>query len=110
MEKPSAPTDDTSTADGAPLTDAVPAWAGFTAAGTKPGDRIYHEAKLTPFGVFSLTAPGEIVPSVLSAGQTIGPDVVVTGNDGTYSGMKSENLMTGKSPRYDKFGKHLLVR
>lgn len=73
------------------------------------GDWIYYEEALTPLAQSSLSDSNAVVTSVLSANQVIGLDVVVVGNAGSYTGIKSENLMAGKSISYSQFGKHVLV-
>ncbi|MHB9037312.1 MAG: sugar-binding protein [Armatimonadota bacterium] len=89
--------------------NSIPSAAGFQAAGRVDGDWIYYEVAATPFHFFSLDGNGLVV-SPLQMGDIIGLDVVVCGNNGTYTGMKSENMATGKSRNYNSIGRHILVQ
>ena len=88
-------------------TGSVPPSAGFEAAGKVDGEWIYYEVAMTPFEYFGgITGQPDIL-SPLSAGTVIGLDVCVVGHNGSqYTGMKSENMMTGKSSNWQKFGLH----
>ncbi|MHB1458771.1 MAG: chitobiase/beta-hexosaminidase C-terminal domain-containing protein [Armatimonadota bacterium] len=91
-----------------PHEQAIPAHAGFQAAGTVAGQWLNYEAAITPFHYFSLSGVG-IVPSTLVSGQIIGFDVCAVGHNGAYTGMKAENLLGGKSSDWTSIGRHLLV-
>jgi hypothetical protein len=88
---------------------AVPISANFQAAGQEVGDWLYYEAAITPFEFFGglLSQPNVLSP--VGLGYVIGLDVCAVGNNGTYTGMRSENLMTGKSGDYNQFGLHRLI-
>jgi len=84
-----------------------------SAAGSVDGEWIYYEVEMTPFTYLGIAATGDLSTSTVSTldvGDVIGLDVCVVGNNaGSYTGMKSENMMTGKSANWEKFGLHKLV-
>lgn len=88
--------------------NAVPAGAGFQAAGKVDGGWIYYEAAITPFKSFSLTGAGNVV-STLKPGDVLGLDVVAVGYASAYTGVKSENNMTGKSENYLAIAQHAIA-
>ena len=85
-----------------------------SATGSVDGQWIYYEVAMTPFTHFATLATGGDstgnIVSTLKAGDIIGLDVCVIGNSsGTYTGVKSENMMASKSSHWDRFGLHKLV-
>jgi hypothetical protein len=87
----------------------------FSAAGGVNGEWIYYEIEMTPFTYLRAYTDGNTSTSMVStldAGDVIGLDVCLVGNDagaGTYTGMKSENTKTGKAANWKQFGLHKLV-
>jgi hypothetical protein len=80
------------------------------ALGSINGEWLYYEMEVTPLTWFNLLDSSKNVVSTLDPNDVIGLDVCVVGNNaGTYTGMKSENMMTGKSGRWSAFGLHKLV-
>ena len=79
---------------------AIPASADFLYAAREAGGGwLYYEVAMTPFEFFGgLYSPAQAnVPTTLLAGEIVGVDVCIVGNaGGTYSGMRSENAMTGQ--------------
>jgi hypothetical protein len=102
-------------------TNAMPTEAGFQAAGKINGDWIYYEVAMTPFEYFGGLSGQPNILSPLHAGDQIGLDVCVVGNDGTannysnatppmagYTGMKSANLMPAKFAYWENLQVHPL--
>jgi hypothetical protein len=85
----------------------------FKVAGTISGNWLYYEIELTPFEYFGFYQDGSMsanIPATLKANDVIGLDVCALGHSATaYTGMKSENSMTGKSNDWSQFGLHKLV-
>lgn len=82
----------------------------FRAAGsTQSGGWIYYEAAITPFEYFGGYSGQPNILSTLQVNDVIGLDVCVVGNNGSYTGMKSENDMVGKAGNWELFGLHKLV-
>jgi hypothetical protein len=79
-------------------------------AGKLDGDWIYYEIEVTPFTYFGYVTGEASTITTLEAGDIIGLDVCVAGHSSSaYTGMKSENSMTGKSVNWQNFGLHVLV-
>jgi hypothetical protein len=91
-------------------TGSIPAETGLCAAGHADADGwIYYEVSMVPYDYFGgLTGKPNVI-STLSKGDVLGLDVCVVGHDSEdYTGMKSENLMKGKSGNWSNIGLHLL--
>ncbi|NLE28312.1 MAG: hypothetical protein GX629_01425 [Phycisphaerae bacterium] len=88
---------------------AVPSVCEFTAGGKEDGDWLYYEVAMTPFQYMGALLDKSSVSTPVVAGQVINLDVVAAGNNGMYTGMKSENMLQWKSQEYTKFGLHKLV-
>jgi uncharacterized protein (DUF2141 family) len=82
-------------------------------AGKIDGNWLYYEVEITPYDYFDRLVTGNLdtcVASKLKVNDVVGLDVCVVGNNnGTYTGMKSENALTGKSANWKNFGLHKLV-
>jgi hypothetical protein len=82
------------------------------AAGSIDGEWLYYEFELTPFTFLDSYLAGDLSTSLITQlmpGKIIGLDVCVVGHDGLlYTGMKSENLMKGKSGNWEQFQRYLI--
>lgn len=88
---------------------AISSASNFEAAGSVSGQWLYYEAGITPFELFGDFLGQTSVPAILNGGDVVGLDVVVVGNNGSYTGMKSENLGIGKNNDWSTFGIHHLA-
>ncbi len=96
----------------------TPSSSELEAAGKQVGNWLYYEAAMTPFQYFggrvdALDSAGTPdVPEVLQAGDIIGLDSDVVGNDdGTYTGQKTSGYEAwGLSENYQQFCQQKLVR
>lgn len=96
------------------------AGTGIDVAGREVGEWFFYEAAIVPYQILNVTNPSLSVISYLSAGDVIGLDPLVLANDGVtsintansvgYTGMRTENMMTGKFMNYNAIGRHLLVK
>jgi LysM repeat protein len=89
-------------------TGSVPASANLVAAGKVDGYWIYYEVAMTPFDYFGGYVNKDSIVTKLFSGEIIGLDVCALGNDGAYTGMKSENDMRDKFTVRDHIGIHNL--
>lgn len=87
----------------------VPEVCAFEAAGREDEEWLYYEVAMTPFHYMGAFVGQPSVMSPVFANQVIGLDVVVAGNNGLYTGMKSANNKKAKSNDYSQFGVHRLV-
>jgi archaellum component FlaF (FlaF/FlaG flagellin family) len=83
------------------------------AAGRVVGEWLQYEVAITPYTYLGFLETGDLSTSVmtnLEAGDVIGLDVnAIANNAGTFTGVKSENLMEEKYHNWEQFGLHKLM-
>jgi hypothetical protein len=80
------------------------------ARGSIDGEWLQYEIEVTPFTRLGLISGAEDIVATLAADDEIGLDVCVVAHNGDYfTGMKSENMMSGKGWSWPAFGMHKLV-
>jgi hypothetical protein len=88
---------------------AIPENTGFQAAGSVDANGlIIYEASMVAYDYFGGRLGLPSILSPLAANDVIGLDVVVTGYDSGYTGMRSENLMWAKYKYWTNLGLHKL--